>query len=869
MSRVAIATAILVVTIEVPNAIASEWAAGPTFPTSGAPRAHVAAAEIGGTIWALGGTPFDGGDNGVTHYLASGASTWTAAPAQEGPILWHGAAIDGLNRIIVFGGVDATGNQEGSNYAYNPIDGPEDGLPDRSGSAPLGRFAYATDDVGRAYTIGGGPGPDATTGDPNIGHSERYVASSDSWEVLDPAPYGVAEAALAYDGLGHLLLFGGIDATASARLTTVAQFDLASETWMTDVVAPMPVALSGHKAVLGSDDRIYVIGGESGPIGTPIPEDRVWVLHLPTGTWSEGPTMAAAHRHFGAVMGPGDTIYVLGGDDTDTVETLYTSPCPEFSNFAASQSRWAGETLVLAPAVSGGSPITYRWQKNGTDLFDGPSDGGGTISGAASGALVITQLAGADDGAYTLTATNECGTTVSDPMAVTVVAPADMHVAWTATSLHPSGAISSRGYGVGDGQETGTVVYTATDGNEEHAVLWSGTAESMIDLHNPSTIKTGAVATAGGMQGGNWWEPFEIFQNGQWYLVYFPEACAWSGSAGSFQNLRVSGWEYSGVYDSDGVHQIGAVSRDDEVGNVYTRAGMWSGTSGSWMSLHPSSGVSNSSGAALDGDQQYGSILTPYPGPIRKAAKWSGTAASYEDMHPAGASRSWISGAGDGQQVGSAEFGGVVRAMLWSGHKLSAIDLTGSDDLIPTVMDAAGGLQVGTRFVGATHAVVLASDGDDWVDLHEALGPDYSISRAEGIDVEEDGTIRIVGWAHNDALGRDEAVVWTSAGVSDVALDGPSGTDSHVTNLDLRLGPNPVDRSSTIRLRTSAPGVVEVGIFDITGRKCGGFTWQASAAGEQNIPLGPAVADLPGGAYFVRATLEDGTSASRACRVVR
>jgi len=513
---------------------------------------------------------------------------------------------------------------------------------------------------------------------------------------------------------------------------------------------------------------------------------------------------------------------------------------------------------------------TYRWQKNGTDLFDGPSDGGGTIGGAATSTLVITELASADQGVYTLAASNECGTSVSDPIDVSVVSPPDIHVAWTATALHPNGALTSRAYGVGDGQETGTATYPGPEGDEEHAMLWVGSAESAIDLHDPSTIKTGAVATANGVQAGNWWEPFEIFHNGQWYLVYFPEACLWSGTAGSFQNLRVSGWEYSGCYDTDGVRQIGAVSRDDEVGNVYTRAGMWAGTSGSWISLHPGEGVSNSSGAALDGDHQYGSILTPYPGPIRKAARWSGTAASYEDMHPTGASRSWVTGAGDGQQVGTAEFGGVLKPMIWSGHRLSAIDLSGSDGQSPSVEDAAGGLQVGVRMVGTSHAVVLATNGDDWVDLHETLGPEYTMSGAEAIDVEQDGRIRIVGWARNTTLSRNEAFLWTSGGVSDISLDDDADGEGLLgAALELRLGPNPVDANTVVQLRSPQAGSVDLTVFDIAGRKCGGFVWNMTSGGDQRIPLGPILADLPGGAYFVRASMEDGTSAVVSCRVVR
>ena len=54
-----------------------------------------------------------------------------------------------------------------------------------------------------------------------------------------------------------------------------------------------------------------------------------------------------------------------------------------------------GGDTSLAVLVSGASPVTYQWQKNGTNLQDG-----GDILGSLTGALTITNAALADSGNY-------------------------------------------------------------------------------------------------------------------------------------------------------------------------------------------------------------------------------------------------------------------------------------------------------------------------------------------------------------------------------------------------------------------------------------------------------------------------------------
>ncbi len=68
-----------------------------------------------------------------------------------------------------------------------------------------------------------------------------------------------------------------------------------------------------------------------------------------------------------------------------------------------------GEDITLSVAVSSTSEASFVWASNGQTLQDGPSAGGGVISGALSANLVITGAGLADEGVYTVTITNPCG----------------------------------------------------------------------------------------------------------------------------------------------------------------------------------------------------------------------------------------------------------------------------------------------------------------------------------------------------------------------------------------------------------------------------------------------------------------------------
>jgi uncharacterized protein (TIGR02597 family) len=65
-----------------------------------------------------------------------------------------------------------------------------------------------------------------------------------------------------------------------------------------------------------------------------------------------------------------------------------------------------GTTLALPTFVVGGTPLTYKWLKNGVTLSNG-----GNVTGATSATLTLSGISTADAGSYSLVASNSYGST--------------------------------------------------------------------------------------------------------------------------------------------------------------------------------------------------------------------------------------------------------------------------------------------------------------------------------------------------------------------------------------------------------------------------------------------------------------------------
>ncbi len=287
---------------------------------------------------------------------------------------------------------------------------------------------------------------------------------------------------------------------------------------------------------------------------------------------------------------------------------------------------------------------------------------------------------------------------------------------WSATAkrLNPSPGVAARATSIWNGQQGGTV----TVGQNSHAAIWSGTAQTWVDLHPthfPEILYSNIVAVDGQTQVGNYYIPAGgMFSGGV--------ACMWSGTAESWVNLHPDGYGVSEAHGVFGDQQVGTVWGED-LGNAV----MWSGSAESMVLLAPPEAIA-SAALCTDGTHQYGMIGVLEPVPGLYPARWSGTADSWENM-----------GVPDGHW-------GEIHA-VHGGWKVGYATSAGDND----------------------ERAYLWTDGPgSYIDLHPTLPPEYTTSNAQGIwRHEESGTAYIVGHAHNSVTGQDEAIMWvTGPGVN-------------------------------------------------------------------------------------------------------
>ena len=209
------------------------------------------------------------------------------------------------------------------------------------------------------------------------------------------------------------------------------------------------------------------------------------------------------------------------------------------------------------------------------------------------------------------------------------------------------------------------------------------------------------------------------------------------------------------------------------------RASLWSGTAASWIDLNPT-GSTLSNLNAVDVGQQVGSVRISN---IDRASLWTGTAASWVSLNPAEASSSSALGVSGGQQVGFA-FIGTSHAGFWTGTAASWVDLHPAGATSSKANGVNGGQQVGIAVVGGrNHASIWSGTAASWVDLHTFLPVRFKESFAYGIE-HVVGTTYVVGWGHDDALVRDEAIMWVAA-AAPVCCSGDFNADNVVTNADI------------------------------------------------------------------------------------
>lgn len=201
---------------------------------------------------------------------------------------------------------------------------------------------------------------------------------------------------------------------------------------------------------------------------------------------------------------------------------------------------------------------------------------------------------------------------------------------------------------------------------------------------------------------------------------------------------------------------------------------VWAGATSSeaqwlWTELHPAGANYSWVAGAGSSTNQAGYVQETF---FFHAAAWSGTSGSWVDLHPEGASRSFAYDASILHQVGYAKLGLHDRPILWSGSAVGYVDLTPPAWQAGRALGATDPYQVGyVHVAGFEHAALWSGTPTSWVDLHPSGATE---SHAEAVCGNFQGGFAVYN------VYVPKAVMWSGSAASAVLLHPANATESQV-----------------------------------------------------------------------------------------
>ena len=351
-------------------------------------------------------------------------------------------------------------------------------------------------------------------------------------------------------------------------------------------------------------------------------------------------------------------------------------------------------------------------------------------------------------------------------------APRPEATPYQAVDLNPAALTESWASGVGGGQQVGYGCYGLASSYSVRAMLWTGNADSAVDLNPYGFTWSGAEDTDGAQQAG-WGRVYYMVGGRHPYLVNYVHAVLWTGSAASAVDLHPAGFAESWAYGVGGGQQVGEgliyYYTPKKGGSSVSQyhALLWTGSAASAVDLHPA-GFTSSLAWGVGSGQQVGYGFIHYSTNKKggssvsqcHALLWTGSAASVVDLHPTGFTSSAAYRVSGGHQVGYGTCtDGIQHALVWAGSAASVVDLHPAGFTSSIARGINGVQQVGYGFYsdGTQHALLWAGNAASVVDLNTFLPTGFTNAVATGIDAAGN----IVGHAWS-SVNRDDnhAFLW-------------------------------------------------------------------------------------------------------------
>jgi len=174
------------------------------------------------------------------------------------------------------------------------------------------------------------------------------------------------------------------------------------------------LALRANGTVVAWGDNIY---GQ-----TNVPADLTNVVAIAGGGFhslalrANGTVVAWGADDYGQTNVPADltNVVAVAGGYLHSM-ALENDGSPFIVRQPASQTTLTNTTVTFTVIALGAPALSYQWQKNGSNLFDG-----GNVSGSTSATLTLTDVQAADAAGYTVVITNAIGSVTSSNAVLTV-----------------------------------------------------------------------------------------------------------------------------------------------------------------------------------------------------------------------------------------------------------------------------------------------------------------------------------------------------------------------------------------------------------------------------------------------------------------
>jgi N-acetylneuraminic acid mutarotase len=354
-------------------------------------RSQHAAVTLGGKIYVWGGYMGSASSPSTLSSLEiynPTTNSWSSGATAPEVMRGQAAAVGTNGSAYSFGGASNL-DVLSSSYRYDPATNTWTPL------APMPTAEWeagaATANDGRIFVFGGASDESLT---------QIYNPTTNTWAAGASLPVPRHGEVVVKDAAGLLHVIGGKsidDDYYSNPLTSHQVYNPTTNTWST--AAPLPQGLNQAGGTLGSDGKIYVVGGKEGYFNNDAPFYNVVYVYSPsTNTWDQGTNlpMTLGETKAAAV---GTSVYTIAGTDGAQQRVAYRTDLAPVCNNNANTPVAGTDSFTAACGpitVTAAQLLANDTSPNGTPLAIGSVGGGGngTVVNNGDGTYTFTPFPG-------------------------------------------------------------------------------------------------------------------------------------------------------------------------------------------------------------------------------------------------------------------------------------------------------------------------------------------------------------------------------------------------------------------------------------------------------------------------------------------